>query len=31
MVDHRHAPVVSAAAIDSAARDQHVDNDTLIS
>ena len=28
---HRHTPVVSAAAINSAARDRHVDNNTLIS
>ena len=31
MVGHRHTPVVSAVAINSAARDQHVDNNTLIS
>ena len=31
MVDHRYTPVVSAAAISSAARVQHVDNDTLMS
>ena len=31
MVGHRHTPVASAATIDSAARDQHLDNDTLIS
>jgi hypothetical protein len=30
IVGHRHTPVVSAAAINSAARDQHVDNNTLI-
>jgi hypothetical protein len=31
MVGHRHTPVASAATIDSAARDQHLDNDALIS
>jgi hypothetical protein len=31
MVGHRHTPVVSAAAINSAAREPHVDNNTHIS
>jgi hypothetical protein len=31
MISHRHTPVVSAVAINSAARDRPVDNDALIS
>jgi hypothetical protein len=31
MAGHRDAPIVSAAAITSAARDEHIDNNALIS
>jgi hypothetical protein len=31
MIGHRHTPVVSAVAINPAARDRHVDNSALIS